>query len=105
MQLKVFALMEDFDKNLPPTVIKLTTPNRSSVYVVGTAHFSRESQNDVSYVIRNVLPNITMVELCQARVHMLNTSEEAFLQEAGQVTMSKVQLINNNIGSVLISIT
>lgn len=42
--------VEHFDKNLPDTVQLLTTPNGSKVYLVGTAHFSLESQDDVSKV-------------------------------------------------------
>ena len=35
------------------------------VYLVGTAHFSRESCDDVSLVIQAVQPDIVMVELCK----------------------------------------
>ena len=42
------------DDNLPPTVTLLTTPEGGKLYLVGTAHFSVESQNDVSKVI-NIL--------------------------------------------------
>jgi hypothetical protein len=40
---------------LPDTVTKLTTPYRSTVYLVGTAHFSESSQEDVRKVI---LPHV-----------------------------------------------
>lgn len=36
--------------DLPDTVTKLMTPYRSTVYVVGTAHFSKSSQEDVRKV-------------------------------------------------------
>lgn len=39
------------DDRLPETVTLLTTPDGAKVYLVGTAHFSEESQNDVSLVI------------------------------------------------------
>ena len=42
--------LEEFDKNLPHTVTLLRAPNGSRVYLVGTGHFSVESQNDVSKV-------------------------------------------------------
>ena len=42
---------ESIDDNLPPTVTLLTTPDGGKLYLVGTAHFSVESQNDVSKVI------------------------------------------------------
>lgn len=38
------------DNNLPKTVTLLTTEDGSKCYLVGTAHFSIESQNDVSRV-------------------------------------------------------
>lgn len=40
----------DFEKNLPQTVTILTHPSGSKVYLVGTAHFSKQSQDDVSFV-------------------------------------------------------
>lgn len=42
--------LEEFDKNLPHTVTLLRTVDGARVYVVGTGHFSLESQNDVSLV-------------------------------------------------------
>lgn len=40
-----------FDSNLPKTVSLLHGPNGSKLYLVGTAHFSLESQEDVSKVM------------------------------------------------------
>ena len=38
----------DFVRNLPETVTLLHSPlNDSEVYLIGTAHFSEQSQNDV----------------------------------------------------------
>lgn len=42
--------LDEFDKNLPHTVTLLRTPSGARVYLVGTGHFSVESQNDVSKV-------------------------------------------------------
>lgn len=42
--------LDEFDKNLPQTVTLLRHPNGAKVYVIGTGHFSLESQNDVSKV-------------------------------------------------------
>ena len=36
--------------DLPETVTKLTTSDGCIVYLVGTAHFSKESQDDVAKV-------------------------------------------------------
>lgn len=38
------------DERLPETVTLFTTPDGGKLYLVGTAHFSVESQNDVSMV-------------------------------------------------------
>lgn len=38
------------DERLPETVTLLTTPDGGKLYLIGTAHFSVESQNDVSKV-------------------------------------------------------
>lgn len=37
-------------EDLPETVTKLTTADGCVVYLVGTAHFSKESQDDVAKV-------------------------------------------------------
>lgn len=42
---------EDFDNNLPETVTLLKHPGTGAkVYLVGTAHFSQESKNEVIQV-------------------------------------------------------
>lgn len=48
--LKIYDTLEEFERNLPSTVTILNTPFGSKVYLVGTAHFSEESQDDVSFV-------------------------------------------------------
>lgn len=49
-EIKIYDSLNEFEKNLPSTVTILDTPFGSKVYLVGTAHFSEESQDDVSYV-------------------------------------------------------
>lgn len=49
-EIKIYDTLEEFEKNLPSTVTVLDTPFGSKVYLVGTAHFSEESQDDVSFV-------------------------------------------------------
>lgn len=51
-EIKIYDTIEEFEENLPSTVTVLDTPFGSRVYLVGTAHFSEESQDDVSYVSR-----------------------------------------------------
>jgi pheromone shutdown protein TraB len=42
----------------------------AKVYLVGTAHFSKESCEDVSLVIQATQPDIVMVELCKQVAYM-----------------------------------
>lgn len=92
-EIKIYNTIEEFDANLPETVSILTTPFGSKVYLVGTAHFSQESQDDVSLVIRNVRPDIVMVELCPARIHILKHDEKTLLEEARDINFAKVRNI------------
>ncbi|KAG8039731.1 hypothetical protein G9C98_000460 [Cotesia typhae] len=75
------------DDRLPETVTLLTTPEGGKVYLVGTAHFSAESQNDVSMIIQAVQPHVVMVELCDARVHILQLDEQTILKEVESLNM------------------
>lgn len=94
----IYSSIEEFENNLPPTVTVLTNEFGSRVYIVGTAHFSKESQDDVSFVIRNVCPDVVMVELCASRVHMLSHDEKTLLEEARDMSFSKIQSITKTNG-------
>lgn len=123
------------DDRLPETVTLLTTPEGGKVYLVGTAHFSAESQNDVSMVsnsfkfillhkilmyyfilfkvlllnkfitinfnilqiIQAVQPHVVMVELCDARVHILQLDEQTILKEVESLNMRKFFQLNSYI--------
>lgn len=98
--IKIYSSLEEFDKNLPDTVTMLTTPYGSKVYLVGTAHFSENSQNDVSLVMRNVQPNMVMLELCPSRVHILKYDEKALLEEAKDINLAKIQSIVKSNGTI-----
>ncbi|XP_011188313.1 traB domain-containing protein [Zeugodacus cucurbitae] len=92
-EMKIYDTIEEFEANLPSTVTVLDTPFGSRVYLVGTAHFSEESQDDVSYVIRNVRPDVVMVELCPSRVHILKLDEKTLLEEAKNFNFAKIRSI------------
>ncbi|KAJ6638559.1 TraB domain-containing protein [Pseudolycoriella hygida] len=95
--IKIYKSLSEFDLNLPRTVTKLATPHGSLVYLVGTAHFSKESQDDVSLVIRNVQPDVVMVELCPGRIHILKLDEKTLLEEARDINIPKIRsLIKTN---------
>nr|XP_006212632.1 traB domain-containing protein isoform X4 [Vicugna pacos] len=65
--------------SLPRTVTELVAEDGSRVYVVGTAHFSDDSKKDVVKTIREVQPDVVVVELCQYRVSMLKMDDRTVL--------------------------
>jgi pheromone shutdown-related protein TraB len=62
--------------DLPASVTTLTR-GETTYYVVGTAHVSQRSVDDVRTVIDTVKPDVVCVELCQARYDAL-TKDSAF---------------------------
>ena len=59
---------------LPETCTVLTTNRGGKVFLVGTAHFSKESQNDVVTVVQGVQPDVVVLELCKSRTNILQNS-------------------------------
>jgi len=89
------------EPDLPKTVQVLTSEKSGAkVYLIGTAHFSRESCEDVAKVIQNVQPDIVMVELCKARTNMLHLDEETILEEAKNLNLEKSMAIIKQQGAV-----
>uniref|UniRef100_A0AC35U6K1 TraB domain-containing protein n=1 Tax=Rhabditophanes sp. KR3021 TaxID=114890 RepID=A0AC35U6K1_9BILA len=64
------------------------------IVLVGTAHFSRQSQDDVAKVILKLLPDFIMLELCPERIGVLHIDEAALLRETEIISFTKV---SNNI--------
>lgn len=91
--IKIYDTIEEFNQNLPETVTLLKMPNNVTIYLVGTAHFSEKSQEDVANVIRNVKPKSVVVELCESRVHILKFDEQKLLEEAKDVNMQKIRSV------------
>lgn len=91
--IKVYDDIQEFNRNLPETVTLLKMPNGVNVYLVGTAHFSEKSQEDVANVIRNVRPKTVVVELCESRVHILKHDEKTLLEEAKDINMQKIRTV------------
>lgn len=79
------------NEGLPNTVTILDVPNGGKVYLVGTAHFSLQSQEDVARVIQEVHPHIVMVELCEQRTNILLLDEEIILREAKNINIKKIR--------------
>lgn len=90
--------LDDFE--LPKTCQVLKAPNGSLVYVVGSAHFSRESQDDVRRVIRNVRPRRVMVELCKQRVHILTLDESVLLRESSKISLQTIREAVSKMGTL-----
>ncbi|XP_017039789.1 traB domain-containing protein [Drosophila ficusphila] len=99
-EITIYDTIEEFEQNLPSTVTLLNTPFGSKVYLVGTAHFSEESQDDVSFVIRNVRPDVVMVELCPSRIHILKLDEKTLLEEAKSINIPKIRGILHTHGYI-----
>ncbi|CAI2352237.1 unnamed protein product [Caenorhabditis sp. 36 PRJEB53466] len=69
----------------------------ATVYLIGTAHFSKESQEDVSNTIRAVQPDFVMLELCPSRISIISMDEARLLQEASDLNSQKIiQTIKQN---------
>lgn len=82
------------DSELPPlpdTLIKLSTSSGAEVYLVGTAHFSKKSAQDVEKVIRAVKPAAVVLELCQERAFMLDIDEESLLEQNRSLSFQKIR--------------
>lgn len=89
------------EPDLPSTCQVLVSSNSGAkVYLIGTAHFSKESCEDVSLVIRGVQPDIVMVELCKARTNILHLDEETIIEEAQNLDFEKSLEIIRSQGSV-----
>ncbi|CAD6195121.1 unnamed protein product [Caenorhabditis auriculariae] len=62
----------------------------ATLYLIGTAHFSKESQQDVTETIKATQPDYVMVELCPARISILSMDEAALLNEAKELSTKKM---------------
>ena len=57
--------------------------NGDEVYLVGTAHISRKSADEVRHVIRSVRPDTVFLELCDARAAAMRRSMSGNSDEGG----------------------
>jgi len=68
----------------------LDAPLGGKVYLIGTAHFSHESQKEVAELIKRVQPNRVVLELCNSRVNILNYDEETLMKEYKEMDNNKI---------------
>jgi pheromone shutdown protein TraB len=63
---------------------------QSKIHLVGTAHFSKSSQEDVHRVIRATQPDIVMIELCASRLSILSMDDQTLLREAKNLDRERI---------------
>merc|ERR1712156_73676 len=85
---------------LPDTCTMLTTSKGAKVFIIGTAHFSRESQSDVVSVMRAVQPDVVMLELCKSRTNILQMDEETILSESQNLTTQRAMQTLREYGTI-----
>lgn len=89
------------ESDLPKTCSVLkTSDGRASIYLVGTAHFSKESQDDVVRTIQMVRPNVVMVELCKSRTSILHLDEATLMEEQNNMTVEKMVATVKQMGTI-----
>lgn len=79
------------EANLPSTITRLTTANGAQVFVVGTAHFSPKSKDEVKKVIQSVKPNAVLLELCKERAFMITLDEESLLEQNRKLSFESIR--------------
>ena len=88
-------------EDMPENVTQVVTNDGAYIYIVGTAHFSEASQNDVEKVINILQPDIVMVELCASRVGVLKYDEESLMKAAKEINFEKLKFSIKETGSVV----
>lgn len=68
----------------------LHAPSGGKVYLIGTAHFSHESQKEVAELIKRVQPNRIVLELCNSRINILKYDEETLMREYKEMDNNKI---------------
>jgi len=78
----------------------LTAENGVKVFIVGTAHFSEQSQIDVMKTIQKVQPTLVLLELCHSRRNILMLDEETILREAADMSLGKIRSALSQSGTI-----
>lgn len=86
--------------SLPETCTVIDAGHGSKIYLVGTAHFSKESQEDVVRTIRAVQPDVLMLELCKGRMNVLHMDEETVMREAENMSTENMVATIKQYGAV-----
>ena len=67
--------METTDNIALPERVTYVQANGKDIYLVGTAHLSNESVDDVESTVENVKPDAVCVELCQGRYQAMTQAD------------------------------
>lgn len=82
---------ESKSDDIQATVARLSTPDGSQVYIIGTAHFSLQSVKDVQAVIRETQPNAVILELCDERAALLTLDEASLLEQNRSLSLDSIR--------------
>ena len=82
------------------SIVELESRGGERVILLGTAHFSIESQKDVAKVVSAAQPDVIMVELCPSREAIMRVDEKTLLSEAKSISLEKFQLLVKQYGAV-----
>ncbi|XP_075971150.1 traB domain-containing protein-like isoform X2 [Anticarsia gemmatalis] len=77
--------------DLPKSATLLHSDNEATVVLLGTVHFSKQSVEDVSEIVRAINPNAILVELCRQRVSLLELDDKKFLEDAKNFDAQKLK--------------
>ncbi|XP_060070439.1 traB domain-containing protein-like [Ylistrum balloti] len=99
-EVEVQRASRDPNPELPNTVTVLANNSEMRVFLVGTAHFSKESREDVAETIRKTQPDIVILELCESRTNMLHFDEKFLLEETKNFNLQKIKQTINKMGFI-----
>ncbi|XP_053602693.1 traB domain-containing protein-like isoform X2 [Plodia interpunctella] len=79
------------DLSLPPSASLVQNDSRGTVVLLGTVHFSKQSVEDVTTIVKSLNPNAILVELCRQRVSLLELDDKKFLEDAQKFDARKMK--------------
>ncbi|CAH2107192.1 unnamed protein product [Euphydryas editha] len=77
--------------DLPSSAILLQNNDKAKVVLLGTVHFSKQSVEDVSKIVKVLNPNAILIELCRQRVSLLELDDKKFLEDAKNLDAKKIK--------------
>ncbi|XP_031769398.1 traB domain-containing protein-like [Galleria mellonella] len=78
---------------LPPSATLLQNDRQATVVLLGTVHFSKQSVEDVSQIVKVLNPNAILVELCRQRVSLLELDDKKFLEDVKNFDSRKMKQV------------